>query len=131
MSRIPIFTASLPDSDSGTVFPAGSLRHDVVCIRPFGTNAYAGTDAHYYPHGTLSCGSRSAGIRKGSDLHGASVSSFDWVLLPGNARRRYVETIATQEKLRDEAEQSAFNRLAGQEGMAEKESWLVELVTIT
>ena len=44
----------------------------------------------------------------------------DWVLLPGNARRRYVEAIATQEKLRDEAEQSAFNRLAGQEGMAEK-----------
>ena len=53
-----------------------ALRHDVVCIRPFGTNAYAGTDAHYYPHGTLSCGSRSAGIRKGSDLHGASVGSF-------------------------------------------------------
>ena len=70
------FTASLPDSDSGTVFPAGSLRHDVVCIRPFGTNAYAGTDAHYYPYGTLSCGSRSAGVRKGSDLHGASVGPF-------------------------------------------------------
>ena len=30
----------------------------------------------------------------------ASVPS-DWVLLPGNARRRYVEAIATQEKLRD------------------------------
>ena len=55
----------------------------------------------------------------------------DWVLLPGNARRRYVEAIATQEKLRDEAEQSAFNRLAGQEGMLRRESWLVELVTIS
>ena len=31
-----------------------------------------------------------------------------------------MEAIATQEKLRDEAEQSAFNRLAGQKGMAEK-----------
>ena len=51
---------------------------------------------------------------------GRSSVPSDWVLLPGNARRRYVEAIATQEKLRDEAEQSAFNRLAGQEGMAEK-----------
>lgn len=53
-------------------------------------------------------------------MHGRPSVPSDWVLLPGNARRRYVEAIATQEKLRDEAEQSAFNRLAGQEGMAEK-----------
>ena len=38
--------------------------------------AYASTDAHYYPHGALSCGSRSAGVRKGSDLHGVSVGPF-------------------------------------------------------
>ena len=53
----------------------------------------------------------------------------DWVLLPGNARRRYVEAIATQEKLRDEAEQSAFNRVRKE--WLRRESWLVELVTIT
>ena len=56
----------------------------------------------------------------------------DWVLLPGNARRRYVEAIATQEKLRDEVEQ--FWILIGwqvRKVWLRRESWLVELVTIT
>lgn len=44
----------------------------------------------------------------------------DWVLLPGNARRRYLEVIAEQSRLLDLSETSPFNEAAFKEGMSEK-----------
>lgn len=44
----------------------------------------------------------------------------DWVLLPGNARRRYIEVIENQQKLEAESEHSGYNQLSMQEGMAGK-----------
>ena len=42
------------------------------------------------------------------------------MLLPGNARRRYIEVIENQQKLEAESEHSGYNQLSMQEGMAGK-----------
>lgn len=44
----------------------------------------------------------------------------DWVLLPGNARRRYLEVIAAQPQLLQLAETSPFNKTVSREGKAER-----------